>query len=454
MRRSLAVTLLYALVLIACTPSSPTPTPSPTPSPTRAFTREVAVYPDEVHQTLKDVAGGNFIHRFGGVREALDPVSTYTLEHLGPRYVRVGMTLEDWEPVNDDGDPTTFAWDGFEARNFIPATMGFLQVMRDRTDAPTIASTWDVPDWMVTNPRDDRERKLDPALYPEVVESLAAWLVHARDAYGVEVAYVSFNEATLGVNVRLSPQEYIDLIKVAGPRFAALDLPTRWLLGDCHNMAICASYVRKIWADPEVRPYLGPVAFHSWDADVADHTLQEIAQVAAEIDREVWCTEAGWDAQLWQTPDQFPTWYNAISLATIYGRVLKLSDATVLQYWQMMGHDYNLNDGTEGFPVFALLQQYAEQFPPGTQIVGTSPDANGLYAVAAQAPEHVVVQLINGTFIDMPTQVTGLPDGTYVHIRSSTDEVTEQIATFEVRDGTLQLTLTRGSVNLLTTRPP
>ncbi len=92
-----------------------------------------------------------------------------------------------------------------------------------------VASVWDVPDWMALNPEAKRALILDPKLYPEVVESMAAWLVRARDEYGVTVDYVSFNEATLGVNVRLAPDDVAAIVALAGPRFEELNLETRWL---------------------------------------------------------------------------------------------------------------------------------------------------------------------------------------------------------------------------------
>ena len=408
--------------------------------------------PDERYQTVKDVVGGNFVHLFGGIRDPLDPISSFTMDTLKPRYARVNMTLEDWEPANDNTDPASINWDGFKEVGFIPATMGFLRIAQERGGALT-ASAWDVPDWMVVDPEFDRSRELDPELYPEVVETIAAWLLRARDDYGVAVDYVSFNEATLGVNIQLTPDQYVALIAQAGPRFEELGLTTKWLLGDCHDIGSCADYVQAIYSHEAIRPYLGPLAFHSWDAGTQDADLIAIADFAEANDLEVWCTEGGWYAQLWRVPQQYPTWTNALSLATIYSRVLKLSRATVLEYWQMMGADYQINDGESGFPVFHTLNQYADQFPEGTQIVGTSPDRNGIYILAGQAPAHFVVQVINKNMVALPAAISGLPDGMYTHIRSNADAVDSIIWTYDVTDGTLALDLPRGSISILTTRP-
>ena len=47
----------------------------------------VVVDPSALGQTIREVGGGNFIHRFGGVRQALDPVGRLNLDTLDPAEV-------------------------------------------------------------------------------------------------------------------------------------------------------------------------------------------------------------------------------------------------------------------------------------------------------------------------------------------------------------------------------
>jgi hypothetical protein len=55
-----------------------------------------------VQQTIREIGGGNFIHRFSQVSVPLDPVGALNLDTLGMRVARVRMDREDWEPVNDN----------------------------------------------------------------------------------------------------------------------------------------------------------------------------------------------------------------------------------------------------------------------------------------------------------------------------------------------------------------
>ncbi|HCE17855.1 MAG TPA: hypothetical protein DEQ80_08350, partial [Anaerolinea thermolimosa] len=241
----------------------------------------------------------------------------------------MAIDLDEWEPVNDNEDPNDFYDDGFldNEGSHVHATFQFMQEVYPQ-GVEIIASVWRVPDWMVENPENESQRIIPRERYPEVIESLAAWLMRARDEYHVKVSYLSFNEANLGINVLLSPEDAIEMIREGGERFKELGLETRWLLGDTSNMGENISYASQIWDAVDIRGYLGPLAFHSWDAQASDDVLLGIGAFADKNGLDVWCTEGGWDAQLWQHPDRFPGYTHALNLAAIYARVLKMTRAS------------------------------------------------------------------------------------------------------------------------------
>ena len=91
------------------TPSTVPPTPTTTPTATKKplSTVNVAIYPGEILQTLRDVGGGNFIHWISRSSLPFDPVAKLNVETLHPGFVRVDLDLANWEPDNDDDDPYT-----------------------------------------------------------------------------------------------------------------------------------------------------------------------------------------------------------------------------------------------------------------------------------------------------------------------------------------------------------
>jgi hypothetical protein len=444
------------LVLAACQVAPPTvavipqtvevgtvtpPRPTPTPIP-------ITIYPQDFRQTIRHVGSGNFIHRYGGVSTALDPVSGLNMEILQPRFARVHMALDTWEPENDNGDPGDIEAAAFRDSGDNHATFELLRIFKERK-VEVIASIWGVPDWLVEDPEPDTQRIIPRALYSEAIESIAAWLLRARDEYGLEVAYVSFNEANLGINVLLSPADVIAMVSQAGPRFAELGLKTRWLLGDCASVNGCLDYLRPIWAEQSIRPYLGPLAFHSWDAlNVSDGALEAIGAFALQEGLEVLCTEAGWDPQLWQRAAEFPDWNNARRLGIVYSRVLKLTRASAVYYWEMMGQDYSLNDGSKPYPALDMVRLFNGRLPPGSQILGTSPNGSNRYLLAAQTPSGLVLFLTNAATKE-DVRVTGLPDGEYELVLYNEKAFGQVIEPLSVKDGSAGFELAGFSLTVL-----
>jgi hypothetical protein len=442
--------LSAALALPACGGESGSPSGPSTPPGTAAAEIALSVDPSRTRQTIEDVGGGNFIHTFAQVTSGLEATGRLNLEGIRPRHIRLRMALETWEPENDDGDPGHAAAGGFRDDGFNHGAFLLAQEAAARGIELT-ASIWDVPGWLVTNPASAQSRKIPATLYPELAESMGEWLRRARDVYGAEVSYVSFNEADIGVNVSLTPAEYAGLIAEVAPRLAARGLHVRWLLGDCSNMAGCVAYARPIWQEPAARPWLGVFAFHTWDATAADGALTGLDDFGRSTGLPLRATEGGWDAFLWQRPDQFPTWTNALRLATVYVRVLKLTGASTLQYWQMLGRDYPLNDGVASYPAWLLLQQLQQQVPAGAQVVETAGDRGLLYSLAVRDGGESVLVLVNAGTQEQAVAVGGLPAGSYRRIESTAAASGQEATPLSVT-GTARLVLPKESVTVLTTR--
>lgn len=441
-----------ALTVLAPTSTEVSPTsqvtapflPSPTP-----FVRKFEVYPDQKRQTIAHIGSGNFIHYFGGVLTATDPHSELNLELLQPKFARVSVELQEWEPVNDNSDPAQINPTAFMDDQHNHVTFELMKLLQER-GAELTASIWRVPGWLVEDANSESPYRIPASLYPEAIESISTWLLHARQQYGVDVAYVSFNEANLGVTVALSPQEYVEMIRIGGQKFVALGLKTKWLLGDCSNMGSCLEYVQSIYAAEDIRPYLGPLAFHNWDgAIVADETINALGDWAAQAGLEMRCTEGGWDAQLWQRPEAFPSYSNARQLVYSYNRTLKMSRATAFYYWEMMGNDYPLNDGSEPYLSMKLLRQLSDAFPPGTHIVETSPNGDTVAIVAGIQPSgKLAVHLVSITFAETIV-LHGIPDGEYEVYFTERNGLAKNAQFMTVTDGTAQFSMPGFGVAIL-----
>jgi hypothetical protein len=439
---------LVAIALIACQSET-----SVTPA-TSDVVSHFQVYPDQTRQTISHLGSGNFNHRFTQTATATEPVSELNIAAFQPRFARVAMDLSIWEPNNDNADPLQSDASGFVDDTYSHATFELMQQFQSK-GVELIASIWYVPDWMVDNPKNYKQRIINHALYPEVIESIGAWLKRAKEMYGVDVDYCSFNESNLGFYQLLSSDDYVQLIRLGGQRFADLGLKTKWLLGDCYAIGGCLDFVEPIWATQDIRAYLGPLAFHNYDADSnSDDTLTALGDWATEQGLPIRVTEAGWDGELMQRRSIFPTWENAHQLMLSYNRTLKMTRATAFYNWEMMGSDYPLNDGRQHFMAMEMLRQINDGFPQGSQVVDTSPNDKNVVLFAARTPDggfgvHLVTESIAADAPPNRVQLDGLPEGEY-RLQLSEDgrlnQTTEGIVT---EGGSITFTMPGSSVGYL-----
>jgi len=452
--------LLACIFIASCEMPSPTQTLTPAVSPTNTinavratqtpFIRQLEIYPDQPRQTINHIASGNFIHYFGDTTTATEAISEMNIKLLQPRFARLAIELDAWEPVNDNDDPLVMEKSAFTDGDHNHAAFELMKQFQEQGIELT-ASIWRVPDWLVDNPGDERNLVITRTMYAEAVESVAAWLLHAKEAYGVEVAYFSFNEANIGVNVLLSPEDYVEMIRIGGPRFKELGLKTKWLLGDCGSINGCLEYASAIWAAEDVRPYLGPLAYHNWDGTRAgDSTITALGNWAESQGLEARCTEGGWDPQLWQRSEEFSSWSNARQLARSYNRTLKMGRSTTFYYWEMMGRDYELNDGQQAFPSMEILIQLNELFPPGSTIVETSPNQGEVAFTAATTPDGGFSTHIINDGLSKTIRISGLPPGEYAFYTNTNGSLNQLTQTFGVgNEDNLTIDLPKFSVNYL-----
>lgn len=422
---------------------------------TRRLLANVGVSINDLEQTIVGI-GGNFARgRFDGLNVVQDNVGNYMLQNLPPKHARIGVPLPGFEPVNDNGNPNTFDWNDFVDVGNAKMHNVFL-MLRDfaQRGIPTTASVWDAPNWMVTNPQNITQRKIAPAMYGEFIESMAAFMIKAKNDYGMEFDYISLNESNGGINLLFTGQEMANLIKQSGPIFAGHGLKTKWLVGDVSNAIDALPFITPILQDPGTAAYTGPISFHSWDSTSPDSVLTGIADIAAQYGKEVWCEELGYDPYLWQNPvTQWGTWEFASKTNKIFSRVMRLSKTTVVDYWQYQEDYEPINkQSLVPYPVYYLIEQMAKNLTPGTTVVKVSTDDTDLLPLAAknQGDNRFFAQVQNLSGSSKSVTLTGLPNQPLKLVRSSINENNATIGTYTPVNGTLTLTLKGDSVNTLT----
>jgi O-glycosyl hydrolase len=392
----------------------------------------------ETRQTLLGF-GGNFCQPRYGSTEPMDAVGRYNLQNLRVVYARIGLPLNWWTPQRG------------VYREEAQARAALQQIQEfNRRKIPVIASIWEGPGWMLGGRPEQMGRALPPERYADCIEAIAQFLVTARDRYGSTVEYFSFNEPDYGVNFKFTPTQMASFIRQAGPRFQAAGLKTKFLVGDTANGANFVAYAKPLLEDRRIAPYLGPLAFHCWDAlGVPDGTYSAIAELGRRHNKPVWCAEAGHDAQLWQAPNPWESWENGLRTALAYEKTLRLTGSTLMLYWTYQDN-YPLvsKDGSRPFPVHHVIKQMEEALPPGAKIAAAAASHDELRALASVGPKpgQFSALLIN-PIGEGQTILRGLPPGETVRVVMSVGVAQRQSSTARTdRSGFLRLRLPARSV--------
>ncbi|MGC4043591.1 MAG: hypothetical protein QM758_07275 [Armatimonas sp.] len=345
-------------------------------------TVNVQINTREQRQTMVGL-GGNFMGSWranGG--EPNDPVEQRTRIVMKPRHARLGLSLKLFAP-----EPGIYSER--------PKTTELLQLAGQltRENVPIVVSVWEAEKWLTGTV--EGKTSIPEARWNDAIGIFLKFLRLAKAA-GARVDYFSFNEPDYGVDIHFSPARMAAFIKRAVPAFQKAGFPTKWIAGDTANGMNCVRWTEPQLADPECAKYLGPLAFHSWDAlTVNEADYEAIAALAKKYKRPVWCLEAGHDPQLWQKGgDVWASWENALQLARAYAKTIYHSQAVVMDYWTY-SDNYPLADRNGKF-YFAgqVLSKIANAFGPGVTILGHQSESETISVLAGQTRERELTLLL------------------------------------------------------------
>jgi hypothetical protein len=189
----------------------------------------------------------------------------------------------------------------------------------------------------------------------------------------------------------------IEFIRQCGAAFVKAGFKTKFLIGDTANGSSCYDYVLPILKDSSIARYLGPISFHSWDAlNASDISYQKIKELGLKYKKQVWCMEAGHDAQLWQRPNPWASWDNAMRTALAYERTIRLTGASSMVYWTYQDN-YTLVDPKtfRPYPVFRALQLMEKVFTPGAVLLNTEVSSEDMKCITTQGKRGFSMLLIS-----------------------------------------------------------
>ena len=390
-----------------------------------------------------DGLGGNFRLQ----NPKFDPeVIDYCLQNMRVAFGRVELPWRFWQP-KQHVDPTAAADSG----KLHPAVKKAMEMAHrlDSMGIPFILSAWFPPAWAVVGKVNMRPVKgvwgnpLNKDSLDATYKSIADYILYLKSKYGAEPKYFSFNESDLGINVRISPQEHDDFIKGCGAYFAAHGVSTKMLLGD-NSDATTWHFIDIAMNDPEARPYIGAISFHSWRGFDTE-TLQHWADAATEMNLPLLVAEGSIDAAASVYPDIFQEQTYALKEINLYTRILAICQPLSILQWQLtadyspligggiFGNKEPLHPGQR----FWNLKQLAST-PKGLFAMPVTADRPNVSAAALGDNSQSVYafHLVN-TGAKRKVVLTGLPDGLKeLRVFTTTKERNmEEGSTIKVKNG-------------------
>ena len=277
----------------------------------RTYKIKVSGVIDQSPATLKlDTSiQGRVFAGFGGNFRIQNPktdpeVIDYCLKNMRVAWGRVEMPWSAWQP-DTAIDPTGIDTASQNVR--VRRAMEMAQKL-GQMKIPVILTAWFPPAWAAEgklvfgkSPQGIWGNPLNKANTALIYKSIASYILYLKKYYGVEIQYFSFNESDLGINIRQTGEEHDELIKGLGAYFATAGIKTKLLLGD-NSDANTYRFIYPAMNDPEARPFMGAVSFHSWRG-WDQETLQKWANAASKTKLPLIVGEGSIDAAAWDYPD-------------------------------------------------------------------------------------------------------------------------------------------------------
>ncbi len=407
----------------------------------------IKIYPEIKKQKIVSM-GGNYAQA-NYTNSAWDAVGEATLEEFRPSHVRLALPLQF-----RGEDYSTYRGDKINEQSAVVSLHETMKRMKEDYGVSNFTvSVWRVPDELVENPERDNKRRIKADKYEEVIDMIVAFLVKAKEEYGVEADFFSFNESDGGYMTIFSPEETIRFFKMAGERFRKAGLKTKFLWADTAQTIGTVEFATMIAADSTIWKYLGPVCFHSWwSENIPNSEFERIAGFAKAWNREVWCSELGFDAMSWKIKGMNASWEYALRFARIWHRMMKYAKVEVSQYWTWQNNYSIMSADTETkYPSYFVTRHQTGYFNTGTQVVHSISSDEDILPLAGITPEgKEVLQVINMKKQPVEIEISGFEGSTVEKV--STVEVNlwnEQKTKAKSSNGLLRLTLEPESVNTL-----
>jgi O-glycosyl hydrolase len=352
----------------------------------------VTVDGSTTYQTIRGWGGNTYSWILNGWNGWTDErVYEIAFGELGTTHLRMVAEFKNWELQNDDNDPEHFNWTYFESRfqasdnkaKLVQSDFNMMDKIVNEFEDHLMIGIWDVPNWMVSDSTKKDQRDLPYSMHAEFAESVAAYLLWARDQRGINIPQVILANEPDGFQVEYSPEELRDLIKTVGAKFVREGIETKIVAPDLAS----PYYDPEIWIstlleDSTAASYLGAISYHTYyvseGPDRWNDEFTQIARLASAKGLEVYFTEVG--TTPWNIPNT--TWSWAFDCMQMWHNILTYGNASLGYQWALLGRDHVVNPNGTRNPIFYALRQFFQHIPTGAVRIQANSDHRDLLVTA------------------------------------------------------------------------
>jgi O-glycosyl hydrolase len=392
----------------------PTSTPLPSPSPTPSVVT-ISIDPAVRYQTMDGIGANSYAFPYANDIGWNWEAVKYVFDELDIAYIRLAPWLGWWETANDNDDPYTINWDGFGTVNDIINNhdVPFAQFLRARGIELSVG-VWDFAgvsewcetceDWLASG----RPRQIPPELYPELGESIAAYILNMQN-HGVPIAFAEVqNEPDIEAGIRYpNPEALRDAGRIVLEQSDHFDLKNVQLHApNLHAPINNVPWIDAWFADEVLRERTVAVSYHTWWS-VDRKNYEAIWEAAQKYGKPVWATETGYqDTSIGIAPQK---WRSAWEYGKSFYRAIAWSHASRVYLWTILGNDAAVGKDGERYPMFYVFKHFTNYIPAGAVLVDSqSDDAQVLSLVFARPDGTYTVILLNDNRMERVGRLAGM----------------------------------------------
>ncbi len=338
---------------------------------------------------------------------------------MGSSGMRLGVISNHVEEVNDNDDPFVL---NMAALNHNAFDWNYLKKLKDNGVEKFILTLWSPPAWMKESLSyalveqaiewENTQNKVLPYMYDEYAENVVATIRLIKEEAGIDIYAVcpqnepAFNEPY--ESAILGPAQFVNFIKVLGPRLQAEGLNTKiYMPEQVYGIGFYSmyDYITALNADPIANQYVDIVAVHGYAADGITPGIPDFSGWKYLFD----ASQAGTHPkQLWMTETflQYNGFTDAMKVAGAIHGGLRYGNISWWTNWAFEGVQITKNLPNSAF---YTTKNYFKYVRPGAVRVGSSSTNPDIMEVAFYHPVNktYTIILLNKAASANSVQITG-----------------------------------------------